>query len=134
MGAHRSFFFLSLFIFSGLNFYSSLLDLRQNFHVDPEKKRIHTRKIRPRKSVLLNRSQKYSLACVEALYFGGVARITGEPHAKKDASVFSRAFSRGSLRSLLGTFSTDGFQDGYGELDRAGTGDTRRRPRKSPRK
>ena len=32
------------------------------------------------------------------------------------------------------TFSTDGFQDGYGELDHAGTGDTRRRPRKSPPK
>ena len=35
----------------------------------------------------------------------------------------------------IGTFSTDGFDDGYGELDRpAGTSDTRRRPLKSPRK
>ena len=39
MGAHRGFFFLSLFLFSGLNFYISLLDLPQNFHVDPEKKK-----------------------------------------------------------------------------------------------
>ena len=34
----------------------------------------------------------------------------------------------------VGTFSTDGFQDGYGELDRAGLGDTRRRPHKSSNK
>ena len=35
----------------------------------------------------------------------------------------------------IGTFSTDGFDDGYGELDRpAGTSDTKRRPPKSPRK
>ena len=35
----------------------------------------------------------------------------------------------------IGTFSTDGFDDGYGELDRpAGTSDTRRRQHKSPRK
>ena len=35
----------------------------------------------------------------------------------------------------IGTFSTDGFDDGYGKLDRpAGTSDTRRRPPKSPRK
>ena len=35
----------------------------------------------------------------------------------------------------IGTFSTDGFDDGYGELDHpAGTSDTRRRPPKSPRK
>ena len=35
----------------------------------------------------------------------------------------------------IGTFSTDGFDDGYGELDRpAGTSDTKRRSPKSPRK
>ena len=35
---------------------------------------------------------------------------------------------------MWGTFSTDSFEDSYGELDRAGTGDTRRRPPKGPRK
>ena len=35
---------------------------------------------------------------------------------------------------IKGTFSTDGFQDGYGELDRVRTGDTRCSPHKSPRK
>ena len=51
-----------------------------------------------------------------------------------------------SLLLMLGTFSTDGHRRsptvlwtatlkvGYGDLDRAGTGNTRRRPRESPRK
>lgn len=34
----------------------------------------------------------------------------------------------------LGTFSTEGFLDGYSDLDRTGTGDTRLLPCESPRK
>ena len=42
---------------------------------------------------------------------------------KWSQKIFLLAAERGSAaKTLIGTFSTDGFQDGYGELDRAGLG------------
>ena len=91
------------------------------------------------------------IACEQALLFGQAKRVSRERASegpRKGFAARSRVLARlvslaqiGELARrlpssavILGTFSTDGFQDGYGELDRAGTGDTRPRPRKSPRK
>ena len=43
------------------------------------------------------------------------------PDAKREARR-TASYPDVSLSMKIGTFSTDGFQDGYGELDRAGLG------------